>query len=85
MNQECINMHGVDVMAYNPMAKIHNNGMLTVMQVAEYCGVSPQTVYLWIENSDLKVVRSTGTNNQLIVKVPLFALNKFIKQHTTKP
>ena len=35
---------------------------LTVQQVAKYLGVSPQTVYLWVERKQIPRLRVMGRN-----------------------
>jgi len=50
----------MDVSSQTP--KIQDDCPLTVRQAAKYLGVSPQTVYLWVERKQIPHLRVMGRN-----------------------
>ena len=45
-----------------PTAIVANEIPLTVKEAAKYLGVSPQTVYLWVERKQIPHLRVMGRN-----------------------
>jgi len=51
-----------DAVAPYPTAHLDHEYPLTVREAAKYLGVSPQTVYLWVERKQIPHLRVMGRN-----------------------
>jgi excisionase family DNA binding protein len=51
-----------DTVAPYPTAQFGHEYPLTVREAAKYLGVSPQTVYLWVERKQIPHLRVMGRN-----------------------
>lgn len=53
---------------------------MTVAQAAEYVGVSRRTMYRWVDDKLVPVLRVRG-----IVRIPRQALDRWLQANTTRP
>jgi excisionase family DNA binding protein len=62
MNVKSLPLDSDDVAAKLAFAPIAEDIPLTVRQAAAFLGVSPQTVYLWVERKQIPHLRVMGRN-----------------------
>lgn len=59
--------------------------MLKVSDVAANCGVSPKTVYRWINNDELPVHRLPGSGSRGITLISPADLEAWLRRHRVDP